>query len=61
MKCPKCGSKDVAIEGRGVTVIGPKGEFAPGVETATGLHCFDCNETHVLPSKPFWQTVIEKL
>lgn len=60
MGCPKCGSRDIAIEGAGTTTIGPKGEFIEGVEFATGVHCYGCNSTSPLPSKPFWETVIEK-
>ena len=61
MKCPKCGSKEVTIQGTGVTTVGPKGEFSPGIEYTTGAHCHDCGKTHPLPSNPFWQTVIEKI
>lgn len=54
MKCPKCGSINVGIEGQGTW---ENGSFRN--EHATNIHCFDCRKDTVLPSKPFWETVFE--
>lgn len=55
MKCPKCRSQNVSIQGEGVY---KDGKFFDG--HATGIYCSDCNKNYPVPSKPFWETVVEK-